>query len=223
MEANVLIFALISLAGSVVYIAVVAALHVLPTGYNPVHNAVSDYGVGRYAPLFRVSLWAGSIAVAALPIGLSLGVGVPPLATSDVVFLGLVAVSRVGESLFPTTVEGERLNRTGALHYVFAIVTFGFTYTAISGLTPVLVKLHPWHSDKGLLTWLAGRLWSGSSSSSPRCSRGCAASSACADDSSCSSDTHGSYWWLSNWPSRQRRTPAATMPRYRSSSSGASA
>ena len=23
-------------------------------------------------------------------------------------------------------------------------------------LTPVLVKLHPWHSDKGLLTWLAG-------------------------------------------------------------------
>jgi hypothetical protein len=35
-------------------------------------------------------------------------------------------------------------------------VTFGFTYTAISGLTPVLVKPHPWHSDKGLLTWLAG-------------------------------------------------------------------
>ena len=43
-------------------------------------------------------------------------------------FLGLVALSRVGESLFRTTVEGERLARTGALHYVFAIVTFGFTY-----------------------------------------------------------------------------------------------
>jgi hypothetical protein len=56
MEANVLIFALISLAGSVVYVAVVAALHVLPTGYNPAHSAVSDYGVGQYAPLFRVSL-----------------------------------------------------------------------------------------------------------------------------------------------------------------------
>ena len=156
MEANVLIFALISLLGSLVYVTVVAALHVLPTGYNPARNAVSDYGVGQYAPLFRVSLWAGSIAVAALPVGLALGVGAPPLASSDLVFLGLVAVSRVGESLFPTTVEGERLTRTGAFHYVFAIVTFGFTYTAISGLTPVLVKLHPWHSDKGLLTWLAG-------------------------------------------------------------------
>jgi hypothetical membrane protein len=45
-EANVLIFALLSLLGSLVYIAVVAALHVLPTGYNPARNAVSDYGVG---------------------------------------------------------------------------------------------------------------------------------------------------------------------------------
>ena len=50
MEANVLIFALLSLLGSLVYIAVVAALHVLPTGYNPARNAVSDYGVGQYAP-----------------------------------------------------------------------------------------------------------------------------------------------------------------------------
>jgi hypothetical protein len=49
-EANVLTFALISLAGSLVYIAVVVALHILPTGYNLVHNAVSDYGVGKYAP-----------------------------------------------------------------------------------------------------------------------------------------------------------------------------
>lgn len=155
MEANVLLFALISLLGSLVYVAVVLALHVLPTGYDPRHNAVSDYGVGKYAPLFRVSLWAGSIAVLALLAGLALGVGSPPLVSRDLAFLGLVAVSRVGESLFPTNVEGERLTRTGALHYLFAILTFGFTYAAISGLTPVLVKLHPWHSDKGLLTWLA--------------------------------------------------------------------
>ena len=45
-------FALISLLGSLIYVAVVLALHVLPTGYDPRHNAVSDYGVGRYGPLF---------------------------------------------------------------------------------------------------------------------------------------------------------------------------
>ncbi len=156
MQANVLPFALISLLGSIIYVVVVLALHVLPAGYDPRHNAVSDYGVGQYAPLFRVSLWAGSIAAAALPAGLALGVGSPPLISRDLVFLGLVAVSRIGESLFPTTVEGRRLTRTGALHYLFAILTFGFTYAAISGLTPDLVKIHPWYSDKGLLTWLAG-------------------------------------------------------------------
>ena len=156
MQANALAFALISLAGSLVYVAVVVALHVLPTGYDLVHNAVSDYGVGRYAPLFRLGLWAGSGAVLALAIGLGLGVGSPPLVIRDVVFLGLVAATRIGESLFPTTVEGERLNRTGAMHYLFAILTFGFTYAAISGLTPDLVKLYPWHAHRGMLDWLSG-------------------------------------------------------------------
>ena len=28
------------------------ALHLLPTGYNPVRDAVSDYGIGRYRFLF---------------------------------------------------------------------------------------------------------------------------------------------------------------------------
>lgn len=126
MQANALIFALISLAAGLTYVGVVVALHILPTGYDLVHNAVSDYGVGRYAPLFRVSLWAGSIAVLALAIGL--GLGSPPLDISDLVFLGLVAACRIGESLFPTTIEGQRLTRTGAMHYLFAILTFGFTY-----------------------------------------------------------------------------------------------
>jgi hypothetical protein len=58
--------------------------------------------------------------------------------------------------MFPTTLEGQLLSRTGALHYLFAILTFGFTYAAISGMTPVLVKLHPWHSGKGMLDWLSG-------------------------------------------------------------------
>jgi Protein of unknown function (DUF998) len=142
-------------------------LHFLPTGYSPVHNAVSDYGAGSYSSLFRISLWSGSIAVLVLTVGLALGVGSPPLVNRDLVFLGLVAVAWIGESLFPTTVEGERLTRTGALHYLFAILTFGFTYAAISGLTPVLVKLHPWHSEKVCWTAWPGQSWSGLYSSWP--------------------------------------------------------
>jgi hypothetical protein len=158
MEPGVLTLALISLAGSLVYVGVVVVLHFLPTGYDLVHNAVSDYGVGQYAPLFRVSLWAGSAAVLALAIGLTLDPGAPPLLTRGLVFLGLVSACRIGESLFPTTVEGQKLTRTGAMHYLFAILTFGFTYAAVSDLTPDLVKLYPWHAHKGLLDWLSGAI-----------------------------------------------------------------
>jgi hypothetical membrane protein len=158
LKADVLILALISVLGSLVYIGVVVALHFLPTGYDLVHNAVSDYGVGQYAPLFRVSLWAGSIAVLALAIGLAIEPGAPPLLVRGLVFLGLVSACRVGESLFPTTVEGEKLTRTGAMHYVFAILTFGFTYAGISDLTPDLVKLYPWHAHRGALDWLSGAI-----------------------------------------------------------------
>lgn len=42
MRADVLVLALISVVGSLVYVGVVLALHFLPTGYNLVHNAVSD-------------------------------------------------------------------------------------------------------------------------------------------------------------------------------------
>jgi Protein of unknown function (DUF998) len=158
LKADALVLALISLLGSLVYIGVVVALHFLPTGYDLIHNAVSDYGVGQYAPLFRVSLWAGSIAVLALAIGLAIEPGAPPLLTRGLVFLGLVSACRIGESMFPTTVEGQKLTRTGAMHYVFAILTFGFTYAGISDLTPDLVKLYPWHAHRGALDWLSGAI-----------------------------------------------------------------
>src|SRR5690242_9407934 len=52
--------------GGLIYVGVIVVLHFLPTGYSPVHNAVSDYGAGRYSSLIRISLWSGSIAVLAL-------------------------------------------------------------------------------------------------------------------------------------------------------------
>ena len=106
MRADVLVLALISVVGSLVYVGVVLALHFLPTGYDLVHNAVSDYGVGQYAPLFRVSLWAGSIAVLALAIGLTLEPGAPPLLTRGLVFLGLVSAAGSGSHCSPPPSKG---------------------------------------------------------------------------------------------------------------------
>lgn len=148
-------FAIVSVAGTSVYLAVFVALHRLPTGYSPIRNAVSDYGVGRYRRWFTAGLWASSLGVLALAVGLGIGLGSPPMAEHDLVFLGLITLARVGMSVFPTNIEGQRFTRTAALHYVFAIAAFTFTYLAISHLTTQLKPITPWHSVERPLSWLA--------------------------------------------------------------------
>lgn len=151
-----LVTAILGLAGLAGYLGILGALHALPTGYHPVRHAVSDYGVGRYGPLFRRGLLLSSLGVVFLAIGLSLNPGVPPLAESQLVFLFLVPVMRAGMALFPTDLEGAKLTRTGRRHYLFAIAAFAFTYVAISGMTPRLGSLPPWHSVHG---WLSVLYW----------------------------------------------------------------
>jgi hypothetical protein len=138
-----LVLALLSLLATLVYLALFVAWHLLPTGYSPIRNAVSDYAVGGYGRLFRYGLWASSVGVLALAFALLVNVKSPPLAARDLIYLLLIPVARVGMSLFPTDVEGRRLSRTGLLHYVFAIAAFTFTYLVISETTPVLRNLEP--------------------------------------------------------------------------------
>jgi hypothetical membrane protein len=105
--------AVVSLAGILSYLAIFAALHIVPSGYDPVRHAVSDYAVGRYGYLFRIGLWVSSVGVLALAFALITGVHSPPLAAKDLVFLMLIPVARVGMTVFPTDLEGKPLSRTG--------------------------------------------------------------------------------------------------------------
>jgi hypothetical protein len=45
-------------------------LHLLPTGYNPRTDAVSDYGIGRYRGVFWTQTLTGAVACFALAIAL---------------------------------------------------------------------------------------------------------------------------------------------------------
>lgn len=46
-------------------------LHLLPTAYNPVRDAASDYGVGRYRGWFWMQAAAGGVGCLALGIALA--------------------------------------------------------------------------------------------------------------------------------------------------------
>jgi hypothetical protein len=190
-----LILALVSLAAILGYLAILAALHVLPSGYDPIRHAVSDYAVGRYGHLFRIGLRVSSVGVLALAFGLIAGVGSPPLAARDLVFLMLVPVARVGMTLLPTDLEGEPLTRTGVAHYVLAILAFTLTYLVISDSTSVLRDLDP-------AAWLGSSLKWSAAAVAPELFlvvitmlRPCGESSASASAHSCSRPTCGSAWW----------------------------
>jgi hypothetical protein len=137
------LLALTGLLAILGYLTIFVALHLQTTGYNPVRHAVSDYALGRSGNLFRTGLWLSSAGVLALVVALKVGVGVPPLAKQDLAFLVLIPLARIGLTLFPTDLEGQRRTTTGMMHYVFAILAFTFTYLAISRLTPALQILGP--------------------------------------------------------------------------------
>jgi Protein of unknown function (DUF998) len=145
--------AAVSLASTVAYVAIMAGLHALPTGYNPIRHAVSDYGVGRYTRLFTVALYVSSVGVIALAFAVLRGIGTPPLPARDIGYLLVIPLARIGMTLFPTSLEGQRVSRTGLLHYVCAVAAFTFTYLAISGMTPALRALDGAAWARGPLGW----------------------------------------------------------------------
>jgi hypothetical protein len=103
-------------------------LHFLPTGYDPIRNAVSDYGVGQYRIWHRiavVSLAAAGFATAIASAGM-----IRPEPGSVIVFLGVFAIARILIPLFPTDVEGQPHTRSGRVHWVLAITAFASLATA---------------------------------------------------------------------------------------------
>ncbi|TDW86412.1 DUF998 domain-containing protein [Kribbella sp. VKM Ac-2566] len=149
-----LLCALLAVVGMAGYLCIFVALHLLPTGYHPVRHAVSDYGVGRYARLFRWALLLSSAGILALAAGLGFEPGTPTVTVLQLVFLFLIPVTRVGMLKFPTDLEGQRLTNSGRLHYAFAVAAFALTYAAIAGLTPELEPVGAWEPVGGFLSVL---------------------------------------------------------------------
>jgi hypothetical protein len=127
------------------------ALHLLPTGYNPVRDAVSDYGVGRYRSVFWLQAVAGGVGSLALAVALA---QLDPF-TPDLVVI-MLAVSAVARFLIPffRTDQGDSRFETvpGRVHMLLAVVSFGGLTVAATSLWHTLRHYAAWHSAKGWLT-----------------------------------------------------------------------
>jgi hypothetical protein len=138
---NTNLFSGIAILAGVLYLLSIVLffqLHFVTSQYKASVHAVSDYGVGSTAKIFQIYAWLGTAGALALA-ALFFTSRQPVFSVSVRLCLLLMAFSRVGVSLFKTDLEGSPRTKTGVLHYLFAILTFSFAYTAIANATPVLI------------------------------------------------------------------------------------
>jgi len=62
---------IVASAAMVISSSALVLLHVLPTGYNPIRDAVSDYAIGRYRAGFWLFVISGAVSGLALALARS--------------------------------------------------------------------------------------------------------------------------------------------------------
>jgi hypothetical protein len=129
-------------------------LHVLPTGYNPIRDAVSDYAIGRYRVVFWVFATAG--AVSGFALAFALARSNPSKPTLTIAMLLLSGGARLLIPLFPTDQAGSRFQtRKGRIHMVLAVIIFASIAVAASSLGGTVGHEPAWRAVKGLVDgWL---------------------------------------------------------------------
>jgi hypothetical membrane protein len=112
----------IVVVGSVVCLVSILLLHLLPTGYDPKKNAVSDYGVGKYRVWHRVAVL--SLAAAGYAMAVASSSTMKPESDLVIGLLVVFAFARTTIPFFPTDIEGQALTTRGRIHWGLAIVAF---------------------------------------------------------------------------------------------------
>src|SRR4051812_30008660 len=130
--------------------AVLVRVHLLPTGYNPISNAVSDYGVGEYRRYYR---WqTAALAYAALVLAAAIARTAHPVPQLIIFLLMTFAAARLLIPSFPTDLDRSRPTPTGRLHIALAAVAFASTAWCAAAL-PNRVDWPGIHTTLVILGW----------------------------------------------------------------------
>jgi hypothetical protein len=142
------------IAATGICLAALIRAHLVQTGYRPIRNAVSDFGVGRA----HVWYWtaASSIGIAALALAAALARGVDPAPTTVIALLVAFALARFAITAFPTDLDRSRLTGIGRIHILLAGIAFASIAIA-AGKLPDAVRtnseLSSHHAVLAALGW----------------------------------------------------------------------
>jgi hypothetical membrane protein len=114
----------LAIAATACFIAAVLVLvrvHLLPTGYDSMRDAVSDYGVGAYHRYYRAMVVLLGIGAGLLAVALARDTDAEAL---GIAFLGAYAVARLAIAFFMTDLPGTPMTPPGRVHVVLAAIAF---------------------------------------------------------------------------------------------------
>jgi hypothetical membrane protein len=156
---NSVALGIVAVVSAVICLVSIALLHVLPTRYDPVRNAVSDYGVGPYQRWYHTALVA--LAVAGFATAIASAGSIRPEPVSVIGFLVAFGVVRILISLFPTDIEGQPATRTGRIHGVLAIIAFACVASAAGFFEGTVIdNILGWVVVATAISSLVGLRWS---------------------------------------------------------------
>lgn len=117
------------------------SFQVLNRDYPAFSHAISDYGVGSTARLFRAYVLIGCLAPPLLAWQF-LAADNPVFPAAIPVYLGLVALGRLGIAVYPNDPRGTPRTRAGKLHRAATLLAFTCAFMTVVEATPVLVAMH---------------------------------------------------------------------------------
>jgi len=121
-----------------VAVGLLARLHLVPTGLNPVRDAVSDYGTTERHWSYRVMAAALGVGAALLAVALGQRTDAKAL-----YWLYIFAASRIAIAEFMTDAGPDEVTIEGRIHWLLAAVAFTSIAFAASDIS--------WSGDPGAL------------------------------------------------------------------------
>ena len=144
--------AILAAGATLVCLGALVYLHTLPTGYRPLTDAVSDYGVGPHRVWYRVQ--ASALGIAGILLAGALWSGVDPVPVRPIGLLFVFGLARLAIPSYPTDLDRTKPTPTGRIHIRLAAVAF----VTIAFAAPTLhgaVRHDPsWAGVVQLLGWL---------------------------------------------------------------------
>ena len=126
------VLAALVIVSTIVCVGALVRAHLTQTGYKPVRNAVSDFGVGPARRWYWTA--AASIGVAALLLAGALARAIDPAPPTVIALLVAFALARFAITRFPTDLDRGRPTAAGRIHILLAGIAFASIAVAAAKL-----------------------------------------------------------------------------------------